>query len=278
MEQNRLNMKATLEELGAGQRCGVFIDDTGSPGTQPTQSGPHAERATWVAVVIPPSQMPEVLDQMPRAVDGLNELVGASEFHCVDIFQGEKQFENVDLQKRLSILAFLARIFSLYGFPIFVQTFDPINLSGVHEHLQGLRNLRLGPFDFSKPKDAALFFLLVRIREYLLKERQSPDHLASAFIDERFKGSDRALVLPPWKDVFADGLLHSNSSALVLPLQLADFAAYALNRQQILLGRSKLSPLDQTLLGIFATASLQFQNIPTVKIKLSEDGSWNFEQ
>jgi hypothetical protein len=64
------------------------------------------------------------------------------------------------------------------------------------------------------------------------------------------------------------------SSTTVLPLQLADFAAYALNRQQILRGRKKLSALDRTLLGIFTRASLNFQNIPTVSVEIDEEGGW----
>jgi len=274
MRPKQLSMKATLEDLASGRRYGVFIDDTGSPGAQASESGPHPERASWVGVVIPPSQMPEILEQMPGAVEGLKEFIGASEFHCKDIFQGKGQFKHVDLQRRLGILAFIAHIFSLYRFPIFVQTFDPVNLSDIHRREPGFENLKLGAFDFSKPKGAALFFLLIRIREFLLKKRQSPDHLARAFVDEGFIKGDRALFLPPWKDVLADGLLCSTSSAKIFPLQLADFAAYALNRQQILLGKPRLSPLDQALLRILTTASLNFQNIPTVRVKIDKEGGW----
>ena len=265
-----------MEELAPGQFYGVFIDDTGSPGTQATVGGPHPERFSWVAVVIPPSQMPEIIEQMPGAVKGLKELVGASEFHCRDIVQGEKEFENVPLRLRLGILEFLAQIFSSYRFPIFVQTFDPKNLADIHRREPGFRELKLRPFDFSKPSHAALFFLLMRIRKYLVEKQQPSGWLARLFADQgSFVKGSKALRLPIWKDAFADGLLCFADSATVLPLQLADFAAYAMNRHQILLGRQNLSEMDQALLAILTKAAFNFQNIPIVSAN-AKDGAWDF--
>jgi hypothetical protein len=218
--------------------------------------------------------MPEILGQMPGAIRGLKESLGASEFHCQDIFQGTREFKNVELSLRLGVLEFLAHIFRTYRFPIFVQTIDPVNLADIHRREPGFKGAKAGPFDFSKPRGAALFFLLIRVREYLVKERRHSQQLARLFVDEGFMKSGRALKIPVWKDVFADGLLCSMSSATVLPLQLADFAAYALNRHQILRSRKKLSPLDRTLLGILTRASLNFQNIPTVSVKVDEEGGW----
>jgi hypothetical protein len=191
-----LSLKSMMEELASGQVYGVFIDDTGSPGAQPTVTGPHPERASWVAVVINPSQMWEVLDQMPGAIRGLKESLGASEFHCQDIFQGTREFKNVDLNLRLGVLEFLAYIFRTYRFPIFVQTIDPVNLADIHRREPRFKNAKWGPFDFSKPKRAALFFLLIRVREYLVEKRQHPQQLARLFVDEGLMESRRALKLP----------------------------------------------------------------------------------
>ncbi len=50
-----------MRELADGTTFGIFIDDTGSPGLKSTPSFLHPSRKTWVAVVIPPTYMPEVL-------------------------------------------------------------------------------------------------------------------------------------------------------------------------------------------------------------------------
>ena len=265
-----------MGDLASGQRYGVFIDDTGSPGMQSSETGPHPGRTSWVGVVIPPSQMPEVLEQLSAAVKELKMLIGASEFHCKDIFQGTGQFKGLDLQLRLNILSFLADTFNLYRFPIFVQTFDPVSLANIQQREPGLRDLKVGAFGFSKPNDTALFFLLFHIHRYLAEHRQSKDHLAAVFVDEGFVNANRALENPIWREAFVDGLICFVSSATVLPLQLADFAAYALNRQQILLGREKLSRLEQTLMEVLTKASFNFQNIPTVSVRIDQEGGWNF--
>ncbi len=67
-----------LKELAIGEKYGVFIDDTGSPGLAPTSSKLHPERESWIAVIIPPFQMSEVLSELPKCLQGLHELIGAT--------------------------------------------------------------------------------------------------------------------------------------------------------------------------------------------------------
>ena len=70
-----------VKELSVGEAYGIFIDDTGSPGIQDAPENFHPERQTWVAVIVPPSQMAEVMEQMSQALSGLRDSLGASEFH-----------------------------------------------------------------------------------------------------------------------------------------------------------------------------------------------------
>lgn len=99
---------------------GIFIDDSGSPGL--AIGTLHPERKTWVSVIIPPFQINEVLDQIPQAIKGLEELVSAKEFHFSHIMNRQGKFKEVDLQVRLSLFRFMSYIFKEYKFPILVQT------------------------------------------------------------------------------------------------------------------------------------------------------------
>ena len=56
-----------VDELARGEAYGIFIDDTGSPGIQGAPDNYHPERKTWVAVIVPPSQAADVMEQMPGA-------------------------------------------------------------------------------------------------------------------------------------------------------------------------------------------------------------------
>lgn len=75
--------------------------------------------------------------------------------------------------------------------------------------------------------------------------------------------------------MFADGLICFARSDSILPLQLADFAAFCLNRTQLLIGKEQLSELDSSLLRIIEPLAWNFQNIPVVPLDewFPNDGS-----
>src|SRR5262249_46662510 len=96
-----------------------------------------------------------------------------------------------------------------------------------------------------KQEDLALFFLLLRIKWYLEKE-YAGGRQARVFVDEGFKKNGVAIRMPRFARQFADGLVCFARSDTILPIQLADFAAFALNRNQILLSK----PGDRASCGI----------------------------
>lgn len=259
-----------LGELSSGSMYGVFVDDTGSPGLQSTPKKLHPQRKSWVGVIVSPSQMPEVIEQLPLAIEELHNVTGASEFHFADIYAGEGEFKDVDLQVRLALFGFMAEIFRIYKFPIFVQTLDPASLNDIRK--RGQFPNKVGPFNLKKHDDMALLFLLIRIKKYIEKHRYSKSEIARVFIDEGYKRNGIAICVPSWKSVFADGLICFARSSSIYPLQLADFAAFALNRQQLLLHKEKLSSLDKCLLTILSPIAWNYQNIEKKQIRFE-----NFE-
>jgi hypothetical protein len=261
---NKLKYQDFLEELAIGEQYGVFVDDTGSPGLESTSPKLHPQRKSWIAVIIPPYQMTGVLYELPKCLQGLHELIGATEFHFTDIYQGIEQFKGVDFSVRLALFEFMAHIFDVYKFPLIVQTFDPVLLNQLKEFPQ-----KVGPFDLRKPSDAALVFLFVRIKWYMENSGKT-GAVARVFVDEGFKNNGTAICLPTFSSVFADGLVCFGSSSTILPLQLADFAAFILNRQQLLINKEMLSDRDISFLRIIESVNLNFQNIPIQKIALTK--------
>jgi Protein of unknown function (DUF3800) len=217
-----------LDELASGRCYGIFVDDSGSPGLQNTPPNLHVERKSWVGVAIAPNLMPEILEQLPQALQEHHRISGAREFHFGDILAGRGPFKAVDLQIRLAIFEFMAYIFSVYKFPIIVQTFDPLTLADIRSRSPQLPE-RLDPFDFTKPQDAALFFLLIRLKWFMQETTGYPTVKARVFIDEGYKKNGVAIQIPTFESAFADGLVCFANSSSILPIQLADFAAFALN-------------------------------------------------
>ena len=151
--------------------------------------------------------MPEVIEQFPGALQELQRLTGAREFHFADIYAGRKEFKGLDLQVRLALFEFMAHIFSVYQFPIIVQTFDPETLSYLRSRCRGQLPDRIPPFDFSKVEDTALFWLLIRLKWFMEQTTEYPKVKARVFVDEGWKSNGVAIKIPTFEDVFGDGLV-----------------------------------------------------------------------
>lgn len=261
-----------LGELYRGECYGIFIDDSGSPGLQDTPPNLHPQRKSWVAVVISHDLMPEVLRQFPKALYDLRRMTGATEFHFCDIYAGRGPFKTIDLRIRLALFEFMAYVFSLYKFPIIVQTLDPETLSDIRA--RGLRMLpdRVGPFDLRKPDDAALLLLLIRLEWFMQGTSTYPRVKARVFTDEGYKKNGTAIKIPGFETVFCDGMICFAKSSSILPIQLADFAAFALNRSQLIGGKEHRSSLDNRLLEILSSISWNYQNILKTVVSPTKHG------
>jgi hypothetical protein len=80
------------------------------------------------------------------------------------------------------------------------------------------------------------------------------------FLDEGLKKADSCVEVDAFADTFMDGhLLFASSSSIAL-LQLADFAAFCLNRTQISIRRDKRSEFDIALLRTLEPLAAQYRN------------------
>jgi hypothetical protein len=263
--KSQLRYQDLVDQQRAGAVNGVFIDDTGSPGLRDTPGHLHPSRKSWVAVLVPREQIGEVWEQFPRALQEFHRMTGASEFHFSDIYMRRRAFKDTPLHIRLAVFGFMAQIFGTYGFPVFVQTLDPNSLKNLR--LRGKFPDRIGVFDLRQHQDLALFLLLLRAKGHLKKHFHADSRTTHVFIDEGYKKNGVAIAIPTLADVFMNGLICFARSDTILPLQLADFAAFCLNRTQLLLGKQKLSELDEKLLQLIEPLAWTFQNIPQVPLE-----------
>lgn len=252
-------------ELRSGRHYGVFIDDTGSPGL--ATPGLNAQRKSWVAVVVPPHQAAEVMDQVPGALSALRELgVHDPEFHFADIWAGKRQFQALTLPQRLGVFRFMAHIFETYRFSVLVQTFDPVNAADIRSRVKWPE--KMGPLKCTDHEDLALIVLLMRVRLHL-KSLAPGNATACVLIDEGRLPSGRSITLPGLAPTFVAGSILFASSRLVHPIQLADFAAFVLNRWQLLRVRNEVSELDKTFLEIVSPVASNFVNVEQMPIMLT---------
>lgn len=264
-------MTLSSEKLFSGNYSGVFIDDTGTPGQTSSSRHLHSDRKSWVAVLLTPEQMHEVYKEMPMAIKEFKKQFGVGEFHFTDIYSGKKAFKGIDLNLRLSIFKFMAYIFSQYRFPIIIQTVNPDNIS---EHQHKLAQITINEFNPMKPADFALLLLLNYICKYLSDNMTVFTKLAYFFVDEGFRKADVSVTIPILNNVAVDSSMHFAESSNIFPLQLADFAAFSINRIQWILAKKHRTSLDDRLLHILQGADFQVINLPKVEIDIS---SWSYE-
>ncbi|WP_247424659.1 DUF3800 domain-containing protein [Ralstonia pseudosolanacearum] len=261
----------TMEEvLSAGTSC-VVIDETGNPGQSTGSKYLHPQRKSWAAVIFSPEQFAIAAKELPPAIEHLKEICGGDEFHLTDIYRGHKSFKGVSIEKRLGAIAFLAHIFSEYQFPVIFQTLDPI---GAKAFSKSNFQQKLGPVDLRKHDELALWMLLIRIQDYICDQSNQVPAPVHVVIDESEKWKDsrsidvRETVSNP--KVFAGQLIYSRSSKEFPLIQLADFVAFVINRQQWLmtLPREKITDFDLAFLRIVSGANLNTVNIRRVTINL----------
>jgi hypothetical protein len=80
------------------------------------------------------------------------------------------------------------------------------------------------------------------------------------FLDEGLKKADSCVEVDVLADTILDGRLLFASSSSIALLQLADFAAFCLNRTQLSIRRDKRSDLDIALLRILEPLAAQYRN------------------
>lgn len=249
-------------ELRSGRHYGVFLDDTGSPGLK--SSGLHTQRKSWVAVVVPRQQTAEIMDQLPKALSFLQELdLKDPEFNFAEIWAGRGEFRKLDLPQRLGIFRFMEHIFATCRFKVLVQTFDPENATDILSRADWPESF--GPLKFGNHEDLALIFALLRARMHL-NSLDYGNATACVVVDEGRLSSGKAIVLPGLAPTFCAGAVLFASSRLVHPIQLADFAAFVMNRWQFLRVKDRLTELDKTLLEIVAPTGQSFVKIDSVSV------------
>ncbi|SRR6266498_6150370 len=249
-------------ELRTGIHFGVFIDDTGSPGLN--THGISKERKSWVAVVIKPSDVPEIMDGVPNALAYLKKLgVNNAEFHFSDIWAGKNAFDNLPLKYRLAIFEFMVHIFNRYGILALVQTFDPPQAQRIQAAAKWPE--MFGPLRTSNHEDLALIFLLLRVRMYL-QDNVGARASACVIVDEGRLAHGSSIVLPGLAPTFHEGAVFFGRSRDIHPIQLADFAAFAMNRWQLLSVKEKLTELDKTLLDVLTPLSSTFLNLERIAV------------
>lgn len=267
---DRLKYSDFLNDLYNDESYGVFIDETGVPDKQ--------DKKTWVAVIIKPEIMSDVLYAIKRVISESEVFleIPMNELHFGEIYNGKGKYRGIPFDKRLVLFKVMVDLFKHYNLPVIVQSMTPELLQQFEElKKKGIR--KIGPFDLENYNDMGLFLLLFKIKEYILENRMNPSELARVFIDEDYKKNGIGILLPSYEDVFLNSGIFFCDSNAIQPIQLADFAAFCLNRTQLIINSSKPHVRDIKLAKILSPLAEHYHNIEKIEAlillkKIEEDG------
>lgn len=269
MKRTKLRYQDFIDELVNGSHYGVFIDDTGSPGGSSSRLLP-ANRKSWVAVVIPPSQVRQTYERFAGLLDYLKKRFNVSELHFTDIYGGNKEFAKISWENRLGIFEAMAKAFSEYGYSILIQSLKPSQLPEWKAKLQLPETLPF--FNFKKLEDTALFFLLLKVRIHVQKNQVIEPGTAHVFVDEGWKKNGIGLQSEAlFGSAFDRYKVCFGSSKDIILLQLADFAAFVLNRMQISGGKDIVKPKERHFLQVVQPMLRLYQDVSRITLKIHNE-------
>ncbi len=267
--EKQLRYQDFIDELRNGTHYGVFVDDTGSPSGLGYKLLP-TDRKTYVGVVIPPSQVPVTYSSFASLLAGLKRRFQISELHFTDVYGGNGEFKKIEWEVRLSIIGTIAKAFGAFDFPIFVQSFEPAQLPEWRDKF----NLpaKLSIFNFNKTEDAALFFLLQRVKMHIRSLQISEPGTAHVFVDEGWKKNGVGLQsLPIFGPEFDGDKVCFASSKSIFLIQLADFAAFILNRMQISGSKEVLNKKEKHLLQVIQPMVHLYKEASSVQVLIHNE-------
>jgi hypothetical protein len=269
-QQEPIRYADVLALIASGAVWSAYIDDTGPGGKSVAPATLPHDRETHVAAVFPPAAGAALMNQMPGALEELRLTGGESEFHFVHIYNGTGPYRRLPIATRLAFFEFFADVSVSHGLKFLVQSIDAAVSANVREFAAATLEKTPGFFDPNSNKDLSRFFLFVKLRQYL-SERLAPQECAAVFLDQGWKANGQALSVPRWNPPFYKGLVMSADSRNIWGLQFADFAAFVLNRSQILVGRDSLSSVDTAFLKMASTIAPLFVGLRIEERTLEAD-------
>jgi hypothetical protein len=257
--------------------AGVYIDDSGTPGTKAPSRVLHLNRKTWAAVVVPAASVEHVDYALGLFLTGLNQDYGAKELHFAEIYGGRGDFETVSLADRYRLIELTVQLFVSLDLPIFTQTLSP-------EYASELRRRGLpaegsvGFLKLSNHEHLALLLLLMQVRGFIQENVKHFPKPIGVFVDEGIAKAGATMHIKKWSDIFEDGAIQYVRSHETKYIQLADFAAFVIARSQWLAAQGNLKERDTAFLNLVAPLGKCLMNVPMQEFELSEIGPEAYER
>lgn len=254
---------------------GIFIDDTGISGNSTNSKYDTSDRKTWLAVIIDKSIIVDRNLQMRELIADFSKIYKTSEFHFTDIYNGRNKFKSVDYELRMKVFWEFAHILRIERFPMFIQSFTSKDILR-NKIVIDSKQVFIDNFNLAKVSDFSLYFLLLRLKKYLLENK----HLipVDIFIDEGKQKKDTCSKCSLLKNIAQGNKIHFKDSKDEPLIQIADFAAFTINRVRWINSLNLKNQKDLEFLKMAEYANLNILNIKRVLVDINENFTEKYDQ
>ena len=244
-----------------GDYSSVWMDDSGMPGAQRQSHYLTPDHAIWVAVIMKRDVVRSLVGEFYELWRVALEKTGASELHFNDIYMGRREFKAISTDTRMNILWQTGELLIRYKVPIVVSAMDSQRVAHWRRFF-GISKERLGPFDITSPRDCALLDLTMEVASVLTSLKHAQRDSAICIADAGIIKPNMSVRLPGaiW-NAFRDNQVAFADSKLVLPLQLADFAAFAVARNQWIMHKPDRKEEENDLIFLLSNVLQYAHNV-----------------
>ncbi|MDR6670197.1 DUF3800 domain-containing protein [Rhizobium sp. 1399] len=258
----------------------IYVDDSGNPGAESGSEFLPSARKSWTAVIVPSVVADRVEKGMRIFLDGVRGDFGVDELHFTEIYSGKKRWASVSVDRRAEIFNLMARVMAAVSLPIVHQSVSEFTML---DHPERAFPAQSGDWNLKNLSHVGLLMLCSQTSQHIRTMRaRSPNDFDLPFplyVDQGILGAGRDRELPNWQDVIEGPTARFRDSADLPGLQLADFAAFVINRSQWIAATRKAGPIDKAEEVILRAGSgVNILNLPFHRVVPDKFGRESYEE
>lgn len=258
----------------------IYVDDSGNPGARSGSDFLPSSRKAWTAVIVPTTVASEVQEGMEIFLNAVRGEFGVNELHFTEIYSKKGLWKDVSAEERAKVIGIMSEMINAFDLPIVHQSVSDFTRT---DHPKIARPFQTVEWN---TEDISHFGFLVLCSEVSVHLRELRDYSSKdfnlpfpLFADEGILKAGRSRALPNWGDVIDGPEVRFRNSADIAGLQLADFAAFIINRTQwIAATRSPgpLTPAEEVILR--ASGTLNILNLTPQVTPVEDFGRESYEK